>query len=149
VAKAVDRAMKELGADTEGSEKDTKGVERFIQDAEARGVAKAAKRVAGGRRKKTPKSIDDALKMSRESGTHSILDITSVLAVKGFGLATPLTRDELLTIFGTDKPTQEMARLKEQEGTLASMRDRWEAAYFTVFEGKVPVSIVFCGRSGD
>jgi hypothetical protein len=149
VAKAVDQAMKGLGADTESAEKDTKGVERFIQEAEAHGVAKAARRAAGAGRKKSPTSIEQAREMAGEAGTHSILDIDSTSAVRGFGLATPLSGDEFLALFGTEKPTPAMARQKEQEGVLATLRDRWQAAYFTVFEGEEPAGLVFCGRSGD
>jgi hypothetical protein len=149
VAKAVDQAMKNLGADTESAEKDTKGVEQFIQDAETHGVAKAARQAAGAKGKKSPKSIEHAHEMAGEAGTHSILDIESTSTVRGFGLATPLSGDELLALFGTDKPTQAVARQKEQEGVLATLRDRWEVAYFTVFEGDQPASIVFCGHSGD
>jgi hypothetical protein len=149
VARAVDQAMKGLGADTESAEKDTKGVEQFIQEIETHGAAKAARRAAGAKRKKSPTSIEHAREMAGEAGTHSILDIASTAAVRGFGLATPLLGDELLALLGTDKPTQAMARQKEQAGVLATLRDRWEAVYFTVFEGEKPAGIVFCGCSGD
>ncbi len=149
VAKAIDQAMKGLGADTESAEKDTKGVEQFIQEAETHGVAKAARRAGGAGPEETPRSIEHAREMAGEAGTHSILDIESTSAVRGFGLATPLSGEELLALFGTDKPTGAMAREKEQAGVLATLRDRWQAAYFTVFEGKKPAGIVFCGCSGD
>jgi len=149
LSKALDKAMKGMGADTETAEKDTKGIERFIRDAEKEGTAKAARKAIGAKRRRTPKTIDHAREIAAESGTHSILDIEHTSSVKGFGLATPLLSDELLAVFGTEKPTREAAREKEIQGVLVSLRERWEAAYFTVFERDKPAEIVFCGHSGD
>jgi hypothetical protein len=149
LSKELDQAMKDLGADTESAEMDTQDVEQFIQRAEQEGVAKATRKSAGGKRKKRPKSIERALEMAAESGTHSILDIEATSTARGFGRATPLPHDELVALFGTDKPTREAAREKEEAGDLSCLRDPWEAAYFTVFEGDRPSEIVFCGRTGD
>ncbi len=149
VSKALDKAMKIIGADTQKAEQDTEGVERLIEDVEKRGVAKAVRKALGPKGKKTPKTIDHAREIAAESGTHSILDVEHTSPVKGFGLASSLSPDELLAVFGTDKPTREAAIEKDKQGDLASLRERWQAAYFTVFERDKPSQIVFCGHSGD
>lgn len=149
LSKALDQTMKGLGADTESAEKDTQGVERFLQQAEKEGVATAARKATGGKPKKAAQSIEYAREIAGESGTHSILDIEATSTARRFGRATPLSHDELIALFGTDKPARDAAREKEKVGELFSLRDSWEAAYFPVFEGDQPSEIVFCGRSGD
>jgi hypothetical protein len=141
--------MKDLGADTTSAEKDTQACERFLQDAQQQGVPKAARKATRAMRKEAARSIEHALRLARESGTHSILDIERTSQARDFGLATPLSREELQALFGTDKPTAEAARARQKEGALAGLRERWEAAYFTVFEEDKPSGMVFCGHSGD
>jgi len=149
IAKSLSEAMKAIGFDTEMADKDTRGVERMVQRAEKQGIAKAVREETGGNRKKEPKSIDQALRLAGEDGTHSILDIHMTSVERKFGCATPLTSDELISLFGTDKPTCEAAREKDKAGELSSLREVWEAAYFTVYHGDQPAEIVFCGSSGD
>jgi hypothetical protein len=149
LSKALDQAMEGLGADIESAAKDTQDMERFLQAAESEGIAKATRKATGGKRKKAPKSIDHARDIAREAGTHSILDIDATATTRGFGHATPLSRDELLALFGTEKPTRDAVREKEKQGELIGLRDPWEAAYFTVYEGDKPSDFVFCGCSGD
>ncbi|HXG11596.1 MAG TPA: hypothetical protein VNK04_17710 [Gemmataceae bacterium] len=149
ISKALDQAMKGLGADTAQAEQDTAGVEKFLRDMQQQGPAKAARKAVAAKGKRQPKSIDQARELAAESGTHSILDIERTAPTRGFGLATALSGEELRALFGTEKPTRELVRRKEQEGALFSMRGRWEAAYFTVYDGDVPVELVFCGCSGD
>jgi hypothetical protein len=148
ISKALDKVMKDLGADTEAAEKDTKGVERFIRDAEQEGIAKAVRKMPGAR-KKRPKSIKRAREIASGSGTHSILDIDRTSPVRGFGLASPLSPEELLALFGTERPTPEAVLEKEKQDALFGLRDRWEAGYFTVFEGDKPSATFFFGHSGD
>jgi hypothetical protein len=149
MSKAIDKAFKGMGFDTDKAEQDTKGVERLVQDAGRLGIGKAMRKAAGGRKKKRPDSIERALEIAAESGTHSILDIERTSDTQGFGLATPLSSDELDAIFGTQTPSRDLAREKQQQGVLTGLRGRWEAAWFIVFDGDDPREIVFCGHSGD
>ncbi|HEV7223800.1 MAG TPA: hypothetical protein VGN42_13925, partial [Pirellulales bacterium] len=87
--------------------------------------------------------------MGGEMGTHSILDIERTSPTAGFGLASPLAPVELLKLFGTETPSSKDARRLEKTGELCSLRERWEAAYFIVFDDGKPSAIVFCGNSGD
>lgn len=148
MSKALNQAMKDIGADTADADREAQKMERFFRKVEKVGAAKAAEEALGAS-KSAPASIDEALELAGEMGTHSILDIERTSSAAGFGLATPLTRDELLRLFGTETPSVEDARRLEKSGELCSLRDRWEAAYFTVFEGGKPSAIVFCGNSGD
>ena len=149
VSKALDEAMKRLGADTTSAEKDSRDLERFIQRAEKEGMSKAARQVLGAGRKKAPKSIEQARAIAGVSGTHSILDIEATSTFGRFGVATSLSRDELLTIFGTETPSRDAVREKEKDGVLTNLREPGEAAFFVVFDGGTPSEIVFCGHSGD
>lgn len=81
--------------------------------------------------------------------SNGILDIERTSPNAGCGLASPLTGEELLKLFGTEAPSVEDARRLEKTGALCSLRERWEAAYFTVFGDGYPSAIVFCGNSGD
>ncbi|MCI0578580.1 MAG: hypothetical protein L0332_13915 [Chloroflexi bacterium] len=91
--------------------------------------------------------IRELLAVNRENGSHSILDINGISPKPGFGLAAPLSEQELLNLFGTDKPTEEM--IKSQENVLMDLRSRWEATYVIVYKDGEPEWIYFCGFSGD
>ncbi|MGC1273313.1 MAG: hypothetical protein WBC44_06365 [Planctomycetaceae bacterium] len=149
ISKAVNEVMKEFGADTRSAEKDSQNLEKFIRTVEKKGPAHAARKALGGKQKSALKSIDEAHRVAGESGTHSILDIERTATEPGFGLATPLSAAELHLIFGTEKPERTAVREKERDGTLAGLRDRWQAAYFAVYDGETPTELVFCGNSGD
>lgn len=148
MSKALNQAMKDMGADTADADRESQKMERFLRNVEKVGAAKAAQEALGAN-KPAPASIEEALELAGEMGTHSILDIERTSLAAGFGLATPLTRDELLQLFGTETPSAKDARRLEKTGELCSLRERWEAAYFTVFDGGRPSAIVFCGNSGD
>jgi len=149
MSKALNQAMKDIGADTADADREARKMERFFRKVEKGvGAAKPAEEALGAS-KSAPASIETALELAGEMGTHSILDIERTSSAAGFGLATPLTRDELLRLFGTETPSVEDARRLEKTGELCSLRQRWEAAYFTAFDGGKPSAIVFCGNSGD
>lgn len=47
------------------------------------------------------------------------------------------------------KSLADAVREQQHAGKLSNLRDRWEAAYFTVFTEDLPSEIVFTGSSGD
>jgi hypothetical protein len=80
------------------------------------------------------------------SGTHSIIDMCDGVsdAPKLFTVS-PLTDAELLSCFGTLKPTG------EQVGAGATLGDRtrWQGAYVISYDDDTPSEIHFYGFSGD
>ena len=101
-----------------------------------------------------PPTIEELLRRYGTQGMHNILDIMGVAEQPGLYMATPLTREEHLTFFGTEKPTR--ARVEaalawdwRPRRSLYDIRRRWEAVYFTVYKDGIPDEICFCGFSGD
>ena len=60
------------------------------------------------RPKRAPKTIKRLLEQCGTEGTHSILDIGRVSFTPTFGAVVPLSRQQLVGIFGTEQPTQDM-----------------------------------------
>lgn len=149
VCRKLDQVMQSLGAEPNESEKDLRGLERLIQNAGQEGFADTLRQEAESQNRHAATSIEHALELAEEAGTHSILDIDMTSDTPQFGHATPLSREELIALFGTDKPTADAVRKQQQASKLSNLRDTWEAAYFTVFTGDKPSEIVFTGSSGD
>jgi hypothetical protein len=94
-----------------------------------------------------PGSIDEALELAAEDGTHSILDIPSTGRRRGFGVATPYPPRAVEQVFGTLQPTHE--QVEESWGDVAERLERWEAHYLVVYDGGKPAEYAFIGCSGD
>jgi hypothetical protein len=94
-----------------------------------------------------PESIDEALEMAAEDGTHSILDIQSTGPRRDFGVATPFPAEAVEEVFGTPRPTH--AEVEENWENVADELDRWEAQYLVVYENGKPAEYAFIGCSGD
>src|SRR5579863_3163436 len=79
---------------------------------------------------KPPQTIEELLLRYDSGGTHSILDIISIAEQPGFRMATSLSREECLTLLGTEKPTRARAELaltvcgKPGEKSLHDIRGR-------------------------
>jgi hypothetical protein len=147
LAKGLDEAFADIGADTSDSTKRTREMETFIDKIEEEGFASAAKAFFKEKASKQPRSIDEALELAEEAGTQSILDIERIGETPECGVATPLSQAELIELFGTTEPTLEMA--KDAEIDLQSLRERGMAVYFSVYSEGKPVQYVFAGNSGD
>lgn len=94
-----------------------------------------------------PQTILDLLERNGEQGTHSILDIQGIAHVPFFGVAAPLTPQQLKDLFGTDRPTRPM--IEQAQAELQNLRRPWEGVYVVVYKDGRPDEIVFTGRSGD
>jgi hypothetical protein len=93
-----------------------------------------------------PRTPEEALEASGETGTRSILDITRIGDRPDFGCAAPLTPAELERYFGTATPTVGMV---EECDPLWEELERGKARYVVTYEEGVPRSIVFVGYSFD
>jgi hypothetical protein len=97
-----------------------------------------------------PVTIEELLEMNGEQGTHSILDIFMVAAHLDYGMAAPLSRDELIRYFGTDRPTRtEVEDNPAALDDIQTRRGRWLGSYIIIHEGGAPSEILFFGHSGD
>ena len=94
-----------------------------------------------------PSSIEELLEMNGESGTHSILDIQEVSSEPAFGAVAPLTNEQLVELFGTEKAIRSMVREKLSE--LQSLRSSWQGTYIVLYKDGILDEILFIGSSGD
>jgi len=104
----------------------------------------ASGRYRGAHRR--PRSPDDALERSGESGTASILDIRRVGSRPDYGVAAPFSRDELIRYTGTERPTAEQL---ETSDAMWEALQRGMARYTTIYEEGRPSKIFFVGYSFD
>jgi len=91
-------------------------------------------------------SIYEAIEDAAEEGTRSILDIETVSEWPDFGVASPLSEQDLERYFGTKQPTKEMVSRKLD--FLSSM-ERGHCVYMTVFASGRPSELFFGGYSFD
>ena len=94
-----------------------------------------------------PTTIEELQEWNSPDGTHSILDINGVSDTPKFGTVSPLTPDQLLTLFGTTQPTRTMVR--QAGNRYGDLRKRWEGLFIIVYRDGRPDEIFFTGFSGD
>jgi hypothetical protein len=94
----------------------------------------------------SPRSPEEALEAAGESGTRSILDISSISDRPDYCCAAPLSPRELDQYFGTQTPSADAIDTSE-----AAWEDleRGMARYFVGWENGAPASLVFFGYSFD
>jgi hypothetical protein len=91
-------------------------------------------------------SIEEAFEESDADGTRSILDMMQVSDAPDFNAVSPLPAEDLLTLFGTDKPTHEMI---EESDELYDTLERGQGVYIVVYKDDQPSEIFFAGYSFD
>lgn len=99
-----------------------------------------------------PKTIEELLEQRAESGTHSILDIQHVSDVPEFGAVSLMPGEEMMKLFGTNKPTRKMVEDKLGDYDLVEhplVSERWQGIYFVVYCDDRPEELFFMGTSGD
>jgi hypothetical protein len=93
-----------------------------------------------------PRTIKEAVKLSGESGTRSILDIERITKAPASCCAAPLTHDEIARYFGGQTPTIKM--IEECEDLWEDL-ERGTARCVVIQEGTGPKELVFIGYSFD
>jgi hypothetical protein len=91
-------------------------------------------------------SIEEAIEDADADGTRSILDMERVSDNPDYGAVTPLRADELIELFGTDKPSREMV---EESDDLFERLERGQGVYIITYRGEEPSEIFFAGYSFD
>ena len=94
-----------------------------------------------------PTTIEGLLEWNGEDGTRSIIDISGIAEAPDFGVAAPLAPQQLMELFGTDRPTRRM--IEEAEEKIQDSRRRWEGTFVIVYKDGTPDEIFFTGYSGD
>ena len=91
-------------------------------------------------------SIEEALEDSDADGTRSILDMERVGNVPDYGVVAPLPKEELMNLFGTDRPTRKMV---ESSGEVFDALERGQGVYVVVYDDGQPSEVFFAGYSFD
>jgi hypothetical protein len=94
----------------------------------------------------TPSTAEAAFEMSEAGGTASILDMFRVADEPDFCCVSPLSRDELIDLFGTDRPTH---RMIEENMDFYESIERGHGIYITIYDGDRPTELFFAGYSFD
>jgi hypothetical protein len=93
-----------------------------------------------------PATIEEAMENMDADGTGSILDMTHIADEPDFFAVSPLPPEELVRLFGTDKPTREM--IEEQMDFYEDI-DRGQGVYIIAYQDGKPSEIFFGGYSFD
>jgi hypothetical protein len=91
-------------------------------------------------------SIEQAMEAADADGTRSILDMERISDTPDYGAVVPLPDEELIDLFGTDKPTRAMI---EDNDDLFDMLERGRGIYVIAYRDDEPSEIYFAGYSYD
>ncbi|HEX8888623.1 MAG TPA: hypothetical protein VF779_05580 [Pyrinomonadaceae bacterium] len=91
-------------------------------------------------------SIEEAFEEADADGTRSILDMMTVSDVPDYSAVAPLPQEDLLDLFGTERPTHEMIEESEE---LYDKLERGQGVYIIVYKDGQPSEIFFAGYSFD
>ena len=91
-------------------------------------------------------TIQEAMEEADADGTRSILDIERISDTPDDGAVVALPTEELIDLFGTDKPTREMI---EDNDDLFEMLERGQGVYVVAYQDDEPSQIYFAGYSYD
>ncbi len=93
-----------------------------------------------------PATIDEAREVADADGTRSILDIDRVGDEPDYGVVVPLSSEQLVEYYGTDRPTHEMI---EENNEFFEDIERGQGVYIIVYKDDQPSEIFFGGYSYD
>ena len=91
-------------------------------------------------------SIEEAIEDADADGTRSILDMERISDEPDYGAVTTLSDDQLIDLFGTNKPTREMIEANDE---LLEAIERGQGVYIVAYEDGKPTEIFFAGCSFD
>jgi hypothetical protein len=102
-----------------------------------------------------PSTIQQAIANTDADGTRSILDMERVAASPDMGAVSPISRDQLMAIFATDRPTRQMVEEalmavdNEAMDEVIQEIERGEGRYILLYVNDRPEEVYFCGYSYD
>ncbi len=94
-----------------------------------------------------PEAIEDLIKIQGDSGTHCIIDIDGISSTPEYRKAFPLSKEQLLKVFGTEKPNREA--IESSRDQLREFITSWTAIYLVALKDDLPSEIFFLGIAGD
>jgi hypothetical protein len=94
-----------------------------------------------------PETTEDLIKIQALMGTHCVIDIEGIAPTRDPGMAAPLSTEDLVAFFGTQRPTPDQVAARQDD--VCALCDRGEAVYITTYTGAVPDQIAFLGVTGD
>jgi hypothetical protein len=94
-----------------------------------------------------PATIEEAVELADADGTGSILDITTVAEEPDYCAVAPLSREELVELFGTDRPTRRMIERNVMDAY--ENIERGQGIYVIAYKDDKPSEIFFGGYSFD
>jgi len=97
--------------------------------------------------RKKPQTIKEAIERGGEEGTHSVLDMTAVTKRQTAGTVTPLSKQTLLKLFQTERPTE--ADWWKKYFAVRDRIERGRGILVVLYENEVPAKIVFAGLAWD
>lgn len=86
------------------------------------------------------RTIQDALDASDADGARSILDINSIADKPDFGVAAPLSKEVLESLYGTDQPTRAAVEANRE---FFEDIERGHAVYIVLYANGVPSELLF------
>jgi hypothetical protein len=95
---------------------------------------------------KPPRSIREAIKIADAEGTRSILDMERISDTPASSAVSPVPRDELRRLLGTEQPTREIVEKCEE---LVESIDRGQGIFVVTYQQGEPGEIYFAGYSFD
>jgi hypothetical protein len=93
-----------------------------------------------------PATLEEAREVADADGTRSILDMDRVGDEPDFGVVVPLSSEQLVELYGTDRPTREMI---EENMDFYEDIERGQGVYLIAYKDDRPDEILFCGYSYD
>ena len=91
-------------------------------------------------------SMEEAMEESDADGTRSILDISRIADEPDFCVATPLSQERLMELYGTAQPSRTAV---EANMEFFEEVDRGQAIYITLYKNGQPDELMFAGYSFD
>ena len=95
-----------------------------------------------------PQDPDMLLTAQPYSGTHSVIDMTSVAATPDFSTVAPLSPHAYENVFSTQTPSTEAVAAAAAARSF-DLYDRWQGMYVIGYRDGSPETIFFLGFSGD
>lgn len=95
-----------------------------------------------------PETAEDLIKIQADSGTHCAIDIDGISSTPDYRMASPVSKEQLIGIFGTEKPTRSMVE-KLKDRVIELFPTSWMALYFTIYKDDAPDEWFIYGITGD
>jgi hypothetical protein len=99
-----------------------------------------------------PKNYEEAIRNADAAGTRSIIDLDKISPTRDLEAISPVPKDKIRELFGTDKPSHAMVENASKKMThefqdFLETYDRGEGLYIILYDGDRPVEIYFAGWS--